>query len=175
MTSHPDPGALAVSRRVLRALVVLNVVYGLGILALLIATLVADGPVMEALGVKPAPDSATLMRGMRLIALAGIASVPVAHVILTRLRDIVDTVDAGDPFVVGNAGRLQTIAWCVLGLEILHLAVGAIAARSASSVQRLDIDWSFSFTPWIAVLLLFVLARVFDHGARMRADLEGTV
>ena len=26
-----------------------------------------------------------------------------------------------------------------------------------------------------SVLLLFVLARVFEHGARMRADLEGTV
>ena len=58
---------------------------------------------------------------------------------------------------------------------LLHLLVGAIAAGSASSPQPLDIDRSFSVTPWIAVLLLFVLARVFDHGARMRADLEGTV
>jgi len=33
----------------------------------------------------------------------------------------------------------------------------------------------FSFAPWLAVLLLFVLARVFAEGARMRADLEGTV
>ena len=41
--------------------------------------------------------------------------------------------------------------------------------------QQLDINWSFSFTPWLAVLLLFVLAQVFDRGARMRADLEGTV
>ena len=63
----------------------------------------------------------------------------------------------------------------MLGLELLHLVIGAIAAQSASSVQPLDINWSFSITPWIAVLLLFVLARVFDHGARMRADLEGTV
>lgn len=39
----------------------------------------------------------------------------------------------------------------------------------------IDIDWTFSFTPWIAVLLLFVLARVFAHGAQMREDLEGTV
>jgi len=34
---------------------------------------------------------------------------------------------------------------------------------------------AFSFAPWLAVLLLFVLAGVFAHGARMRADLEGTV
>jgi hypothetical protein len=30
-------------------------------------------------------------------------------------------------------------------------------------------------TGWLAVLLLFVLARVFDYGTRMRDDLEGTV
>jgi hypothetical protein len=173
--ARPYPGALVLSRRVLRGLLVLNVIYGLAILALLIASLVAEGPVMGALGVKPAADSATLVRGMRLIMVAGIASVPIAHVILTRLLAIVDTVRAGDPFVVENGGRLQTIAWLVLGLEVLHLLIGAVAATSASSVQPLDIDWSFSFTPWIAVLLLFVLARVFDHGARMRADLEGTV
>lgn len=60
-------------------------------------------------------------------------------------------------------------------LELLHLAIGAIAAGASSQSQPLDIGWSFSPTRWIAVLLLFVLARVFDHGARMRADLEGTV
>lgn len=97
------------------------------------------------------------------------------HAILRRLLAMIDTVRAGDPFVVENAGRLQTIAWSVLGLELLHLVIGAIAAKSASLLQPLDINWSFSITPWIAVLLLFVLARVFDHGAHMRADLEGTV
>jgi hypothetical protein len=40
---------------------------------------------------------------------------------------------------------------------------------------RLELDWSFSFAPWLAVLLLFVLARVFEHGAWMRSELEGTV
>jgi len=169
------PGALSLSRTVLRALVVANVIYGLGILALLVASLVAEGPLFTALGVKQGEGMDRMIRGMRFIAVAGLAAVPIAHVILARLLAIVDTVRAGDPFVVPNAARLQTIAWCVLGLEGLHLLIGAVAATSASSVQPLDIDWSFSVTPWIAVLLLFVLARVFDHGARMRADLEGTV
>ena len=39
----------------------------------------------------------------------------------------------------------------------------------------LDLDWNFSLTRWLAVLLLFVLSRVFEQGARMRDDLEGTV
>jgi hypothetical protein len=172
---HPYPRALSLSWRILRALVVLNVAYGLAILALLVASLVAEGPVVAALGVRPAEGRDVLVRGMRMIMVVGIASVPVAHIILTRLRAIVDTVRAGDPFVMGNAARLQTIAWSVLALELLHLLVGAIAASSASSAQPLDVNWSFSVTPWIAVLLLFVLARVFEHGARMRADLEGTI
>ena len=112
---------------------------------------------------------------MRLIMVIGIASVPLAYVILSRLRAIVDTVRDGDPFVAANARRLQTIAWAYLGLELLHIAVGVVAASSGSSAQPLDVHWRFSVTPWVAVLLLFVLARVFDHGARMRADLEGTV
>ncbi len=171
----PHPRALSLSRLVLRTLVVANVVYGLGILVLLVASFVAEGPLFSALGVKEAEGSARMIRGMRLIAVLGLAAVPIGQLILARLIAIVDTVRAGDPFVVQNAVRLQTIAWSVLGLEALHLVIGAIAAASASSVQPLDIDWNFSVTPWIAVLLLFVLARVFDHGARMRADLEGTV
>jgi hypothetical protein len=167
--------ALPAARRLLTALLCLNWAYGLAILGLLLASIVAPGPVFEALGVRPDPGRDSLELGMRLIAVMGIASVPLAHVVLSRLRTIVDSVLDGDPFVVANARRLQTIAWAYLGLELLHLVVGVVAARSGSSSQPLDVDWSFSVTPWVAVLLLFVLARVFDHGARMRADLEGTV
>jgi hypothetical protein len=169
------PNALALSRRVLKTLVVMNVIYGFAILAFLIMTFVALEWTMTAVGVKPAPDRATMVRGMRLIMIVGMSAVPIGHVILKRLLAIVDTVRAGDPFVVENAERLQTIAWSVVGLQLLHILIGLIAANSGTSLQPLDIDWNFSFTPWIAVLLLFVLARVFDHGARMRADLEGTV
>ncbi len=169
------PRALSLSHGVLRTLIVANVLYGLGILALLVASFVAAETLFSALGVEPAEGADRIILGMRLIMVAGIAGVPIQHLVLVRLLAIVDTVRAGDPFVRENAVRLQAIAWSVLGLELLHLGIGAIAGVSASSVQPLDIDWSFSLAPWIAMLLLFVLARVFDHGARMRAELEGTV
>ncbi len=167
--------ALPAARRLLTALLYVNGVYGLAILGLLFASVVVPGLLFEGLGVRPADGRDTLELGMRLIMVIGIASVPLAYVILSRLRAIVDTVRDGDPFVATNARRLQTIAWAYLGLELLHLGVGAVAASSGSSAQPLDVNWRFSFTPWVAVLLLFVLARVFDSGARMRADLEGTV
>jgi len=171
--SYPEP--LALSRRVLRVVIRLNQLMGLAILALLIASLVAEVPVMTALGVRPTDSNSMLILGMRLIMVIGIAAVPIAHIVLTRLLAIVDTVRVGDPFVAENAARLETMAWAVLGLELLHFAVGAIAASVSTKDHPLDIDWNFSLTRWLAVLLLFVLARVFEQGTRMREDLQGTV
>lgn len=169
--SYADP--LALSRRVLRALIKLNLLMGALILALLIASLVSEAWVMKALGA--GQGNSTLFLGMRLIMVIGIAAVPVVHFVLTRLLAIVETVGAGNPFVLPNAARLQRIAWAVLALELMHFAVGAIAANVSTPAAPLNISWGFSLTRWLAVLLLFVLARVFEQGARMREELEGTV
>jgi hypothetical protein len=171
--SRSFPSALAASRIAVRGLIVLNLIVGTLILALFIASVIARNQVFTALGADV--GNARLIHGMRLIMVIGIGSAPLAHILLTRLLAIVETVRFGDPFVTGNAARLQTAAWALLGLELLHLAVGAIAASASSESQPLNIDWNFSITGWLAVLLLFVLARVFDHGTRMRDDLEGTV
>ena len=172
MSLSPSP-ALRLARTVLRAGVVLNWLFGALVLALLVASLVAEAWVVTALGANPA--NAALVVGMRTIMAIGLASVPLAHVMLTRLLAIVETVGRGDAFVPANAARLQTIAWALLGLELLHLAAGAVSLLASRPGEPFDIDWNFSLTGWLAVLLLFVLARVFDQGARMRDDLEGTV
>ena len=170
--SNPNPDTLALLSRVLRVLTKLNLLMGALIMALLIASLIAEAPVMGALGVRPALSNSMLFIGMRLIMAIGICAVPVVHFILTRLPMIVDT---GNPFVAANAARLQAIAWALLALELTHFAVGAVAASVSSAAVPLNISWGFSLTRWLAVLLLFVLARVFEQGARMREELEGTV
>jgi hypothetical protein len=170
--TQPHPDALSVSRKTLRALVALNWLFGAGILCLLIWTFIAPAFVARALGVDKDPH---LIVGMRLIMLIGIAATPVAYVVFSRLLAIVETVRAGDPFVGLNARRLQTIAWAVLALELSRFIVVAIANAVSTPAQPIDIRLNFSVTPWLAVLLLFVLARVFDHGTRMREELEGTV
>ena len=109
--------------------------------------------------------------GLRAIVVIGLIGAAIVHTILRRLLAIVDTVRGGDPFILDNARRLDAIAWSVVALEVLRLIVIAIAA-AVWEPGRLD---GFSFAPWLAVLLLFVLSGVFAHGARMRADLEGTV
>ncbi len=172
-SSYPD--TLTLSRTVLRALIKLNLLMGFLILALLIASWMAEAWVMRALGVRPAQGNSMLYMGMRLIMVIGICSVPVVHFVLTRLLAIVETVRVGNPFVVANAARLQGIAWAILGLELLHFTVGIIAASVSTATNPLHLSWEFSLTRWLAVLMLFVLARVFEQGARMREDLEGTV
>ena len=171
--SYPD--TLTLSRRVLRVLTKLNLLMGALILALLIASLIAESWVMRALGARPAPGNSMLFLSIRLIMVIGICSVPIAHLVLTRLLAIVETVKVGNPFVMANAVRLKTIAWAILGLEMMHFTVGAIVEGVSTTAAPLNISSGFSLTRWLTVLMLFVLARVFEQGARMREDLEGTV
>ena len=117
---NPYPDPLALSSTVLRVLTKLNLLLGALILALLIASLIADTSVMRAFGVSPGNSNFMLLTGMRLIMVIGILSAPVVHFVLTRLLMIVETVGTGNPFVAANAARLQAIAWALLALELAH-------------------------------------------------------
>ena len=163
--------ALALARPVIRGLVVLNLVYAVLLVGLLVWSFFIDGWPHRPLGFPLVDAHPMVGNGVRAIVLVGIGGALVVHAILRRLLAIVATVHDGDPFILDNADRLQAIAWSVLALEVLRLLVAAIAAI-VWEPGRID---AFSFTPWVAVLLLFVLAGVFRQGARMRDDLDGTV
>jgi hypothetical protein len=112
---------------------------------------------------------------MRVIAVLGLASIPLNYLVLKRLLAIVQTVRAGDPFVAANAYRLEAIAWALLALQLLSLVIGGIAKTVSTPAHPLHLDAGFSINGWLAVLLTFVLSRVFAQGALMREDLEATV
>ena len=86
-----------------------------------------------------------------------------------------ETLRGGDPFVGANASRLQAIAWALLALQLLSLVIGAIAKAVSTPAHPVHLDAGFSVNGWLAVILTFVLARVFAEGTLMREDLEGTV
>jgi hypothetical protein len=113
--------------------------------------------------------------GFRAIAVLGLASIPLNYVILKRLLAIVETVRWGDPFVVANASRLQAIAWALLVLQIISIIIGGIGKAISTPAHPVHLNAGFSINGWLAVLLTFLLARVFAVGALMREDLEGTV
>jgi hypothetical protein len=166
--------ALPIAYVVLRILIVLNWLGGAAILALLVVS-PNEQWIMSAFKLSPSPEAARLVMGLRAIAVLGLVAIPLNHVILKRLRAMVETVRAGDPFVAANADRLQAIAWALLTLQLLSLVIAAIAKRVAIPGHPLDIDAGFSINGWLAVLLTFLLARVFAEGTLMRDDLEGTV
>ncbi len=113
--------------------------------------------------------------GLRAVAVVGLVTIPLNYIVLKRLLAMVGSVRAGDPFVAANAQRLQAIAWALLALQLLSLVIGGIARAVSTPDRPLHLDAGFSATGWLAVLLTFVLARVFAEGTLMREDLEGTV
>jgi hypothetical protein len=112
---------------------------------------------------------------LRAIALLGLVAVPLNQAVFKRLLAIVETVRTGDAFVAANADRLQTIAWVLLALQLLSLVIGGIGGAISTPAHPLHLNAGFSASGWLAVVMTFVLARVFAEGAQMRHDLEGTV
>ncbi len=166
--------ALPVAHFVLRLLIVLNWIGGAAILALLVV-MPNERWIMSAFKLTPSPEAERLVMGMRLIAVLGAVAVPLNYRILRRLLAIVETVREGDPFVATNAQRLQAIAWTLLALQLLSVIIGTIGRIVSTPATPLHLDAGFSISGWLAVLLTFLLARVFAEGTLMRQDLEGTV
>jgi hypothetical protein len=172
--SQPYSAALPITHVLLRILIVVNWLLGAAIVTLLVA-MPTNRWIMTALGVPPSPEADRLIMGLHAIAILGLAGIPLNYVVLKRLLAIVATVRAGDPFVSANAARLQAIGWALLALQVLSLVIGGIARAFSTPGHPLDVDAGFSINGWLAVLLTFVLARVFAKGTLMREDLEGTV
>ena len=103
-----------------------------------------------------------------------------AFVFFGKLRAIIASVGEGDPFAPENADRLNLMAWLLLGIQVLMIpamGMGLMFAKWADSVENAEItiDAGLDLEGILMVIVLFILARVFKHGASMREDLEGTV
>lgn len=173
-TTASSSAALPIAHVTLRLLIVINWVLGAAILVLL-TVLPHEQWILTSLELPPSPEADRVIFGLRAVAVLGLAAVPLHYAHLKRLLAIVETVRDGDPFVAANAARLQAIGWALLALQILALIIGAIGESISTAARPIDLDAGFSTSGWLAVLLTFVLARVFEAGAGMRDDLEGTV
>jgi len=166
--------ALPIAHVVVRGLIGLNWLGGVAILALLLVS-PHEQWIMSAFKLTPSPEAQRIVAGLRVVAVLGLGGIGLNYVILQRLRAMVETVRTGEPFAATNADRLRVIAWALLALQLLGLVIDAIGKAVSTPVHPVDLDAGFSINGWLAVLLTFVLARVFAEGTRMRDDLEGTV
>ena len=172
--SRSYSAALPIAYVVLRTLIILNWLVGIAILALLVV-MPNEQWIMSAFKLSPSPEAERLVTGLRAIAVVGLITIPINYLVLKKLLAMVSTVRAGDPFVAANAYRLQAIAWLLLLLQLLSLVIAAIAKAVSSAEHPLNLDAGVSINGWLAVLLTFILARVFAEGTLMRRDLEGTI
>jgi hypothetical protein len=117
------------------------------------------------------PSTAT---GIRLLMLVGIVMALATDRLLTALLQIIASARSGDPFVATNARRLRAIGWSLLVLQLLDIPA-ALLARFFPSLGSAAPTGDISVGGWIAVLMVFVLSRVFEAGSVMRDELEATV
>jgi hypothetical protein len=153
---------------------VLNLAVAAGFLGLLAASFLFEPAFREYYSRRPELDADVIIPTLRLWVVVGLPMFAAVHVMLSRLLAMVDSVRAGDPFAPENASRMTAIAWCLLVVQLFDLACGLFAGILTRAGAR-DVEWSPSLGGWVAVLMLFILARVFAEGARIRADLDAMV
>ncbi|MGD0890593.1 MAG: DUF2975 domain-containing protein [Terracidiphilus sp.] len=129
---------------------------------------------MAAMLVPQGPDVRSVITGLRLEMLLGIAMAVAIDRLFVALAQIIETVREGDPFIHANARRLQTIGWALMVLQLLNLP-SVLIERSFPSLGTGTPGFDFSAGGWLAVLMVFVLSRVFAAGSAMRDELEGTI
>jgi hypothetical protein len=166
--------ALNASRILLEAARLLNLAAAAGFAVMLLASFLFEPAFRDYFLRTPRVDPGSVLPVMRLWVVAALPVLAAVHIMLSRLLEMVGTVRAGAPFVPENAARLRVIAWCLLLVQLFELSCG-LFIRMLSRAGADAGDWDPSLSGWIAVLLLFVLARVFEEGARIRADLDAMV
>lgn len=133
--------------------------------------------VAEAMVADASVGLGTVVGASALALLLGAVTIGSAFVFLRMLRQIINSVGEGDPFMLENADRLRKMAWIVVLIEALKFPIKGLATFLATQFQpdTFTLNVNLSLTGLLIALVLFILARVFRHGALMRADLEGTV
>jgi len=127
----------------------------------------------------------TTATDLPVLPLVGVIAIALAILVLAFrffgfLRQIIETVGEGDPFVPDNADRLTKMAWHLTAVYALSAAAVAIAVTLTSWFEAIGendfhVAVGFDLSAILTIVILFILARVFRKGTEMRDDLEGTV
>jgi len=154
---------------------VLNGCLGTGIAALLIISLVSgDKFTVLLLHLDTQTRLLTTTEGMRWLMLVGLLAVAATQVILHFLGTMASSLASDDPFIGQNAFRLRAIGCAMLALQGLDFPV-ILIRHYAPGLGDAVPNTGISPAGWLAVLLVFVLAVIFEKGTAMRNYLEETI
>ncbi|WP_158787292.1 DUF2975 domain-containing protein [Granulicella sp. L46] len=163
------------SRLFVRIALIVNRAFFFGVIAMLVVSIILSTRFVPLLiPTTSAADLPSALTGLRLLMLVGLAMAVATEIVLRTLAQIITSAGAGDPFIAANARRLQTIGWALLGLQLLAIPC-ALLDKFCPALGSAAPGASFSPGGWLAVLMVFVLSRVFAAGSTMRDELEGTV
>ena len=96
------------------------------------------------------------------------------------LRGVFETLVEGDPFVPENAQRFRKIALVLAVLQLSRMLINVLITAVMSLFEKnsdsnLTFELNINLTSWAVVMILVVLAQVFDEGARLREEQKMTI
>lgn len=94
---------------------------------------------------------------------------------MRHLYRIIGTVGEGDPFVPDNAVRLRSMGWISVAVHVVAIPTAALAQWAQTVTRDMHFQVDLPLAGLFLAFVLFILARVFREGTRMREDLEGTI
>jgi hypothetical protein len=174
MPPIPPPAVLRLTRPFLTftsVVAALCVVAGAG---LLVAGLLMPERVSFGSRFAPGLPQEDRVRALMLAAATLMASGALFVAVALQLRKLVDTAIAGDPFIVENGRRLRRIAWLVFLLDFVT-RVGKMGVAAVAAPGPAPLSLPVSFTGLLMVMMILVLAHIFEHGSRLRSDVQGTI
>jgi len=137
------------------------------------ALLVMRDKVVGSLAAEGAPPEAIwVIVGVMLLSAAALL---LGILFFRHLFRIIGTVGEGDPFVPANADRLRAMGWIAVGVQVLTIPLEGLGHWLENLTEHVDVNMDFSGSGLLMALILFILARVFREGARLRGEVEGTV
>lgn len=173
MQSRTRDPLLAIARFFFGAAMAVMAIAGAAMLIALPAVIIFRDRIVAELAPHNAPPE-VVWAMVALIFLAGIAVI-LGFYFFRHLRRIIGTVGEGDPFVPINAERLRAMGWITVAVHILGIPMAALSGWIESVTDNYRAAVEVPFSGLLLAVVLFVLARVFRQGTRMRDELEGTV
>ncbi len=172
-------GARVLTIIVITALIAGLVIVGLALVAVLFAMLFASGQIISQLAAEGIP-------GSMIWAIAGILAVVALALwcfqdFMRQLLKVINSVGEGQPFAPENARRLKRMGWLSIAGQLTALPLAALgvaiaeAAKDAPEKITVLSDFGVDFGSILLTLILFILARVFERGNQLEAEMEGTV
>lgn len=131
--------------------------------------------VKELLNNHPGMNVTELMPLLLAVFALGIVVLGLIWTVMRKLLAIIASVEIGNPFVHANALRLKAIGWMMVALQLVGIPLAILAGHTADIFGKSDTGLDISLNSILAILLVFILAGIFERGAEIREELEGTV